>query len=147
MPTCPHCGHDSALTTPFCAGCGRSLDTEAATDAGQTLPIAAPYAEPPTSTAQQHLTRPLPPLPPPVEGSERSTISFGSERDIDWARLLRGNWLGAGFVAGTALAGAGVVAPAMVALAKPADFGVDNSLTFVALVLDGAFGASLVVRM
>jgi hypothetical protein len=89
----------------------------------------------------------LPPLPPPAEDGERSTISFGSERDIDWTRLLRGNWLGAAVVAGVTLAVAGVLAVVMVALAKPEDFGVDNSLTFVALVLNGSFGSALVVRV
>jgi hypothetical protein len=35
----------------------------------------------------------------------------------------------------------------MVALAKPTDFGLDNSLTFVAVVLNACFGAALVARL
>jgi hypothetical protein len=66
--------------------------------------------------------------------------------DVDWMRVLRGNWLGAARVAAVTLGVAGVLATAMVALAKPTDFGLDNSLTFVASILNGAFGASLVAR-
>jgi hypothetical protein len=60
--------------------------------------------------------------------------------------LLRGNWLGAAQVAAVTVGVAGILATVMVALAKPTDFGLDNSLTLVATVLNGSFGTALVAR-
>jgi hypothetical protein len=64
---------------------------------------------------------------------------------VDLTRLLRGNWVGAAKVALVVLATAGLASLALALLAKPADFGIDNTLTLVAVIMAGAFGADLVV--
>ena len=43
------------------------------------------------------------------------------------------------------LATSGLASLALALLAKPADFGIDNTLTLVAVIMTGAFGADLVV--
>ena len=45
------------------------------------------------------------------------------------------------------LATAGLLSVVMAALAKPTDFGLDNSLTLVAAILNGAFGGDLVAHL
>jgi hypothetical protein len=59
-------------------------------------------------------------------------------------RLLRGNWLGAALVAAVTFGVAGGLAVLLAWMAKPVDFGLRNSLTLVAVLLDGSFGADLV---
>jgi hypothetical protein len=55
-----------------------------------------------------------------------------------------GNWVGAGATALAALLVTGLLSGAMALLAKPADFGIDNTLTLAAVIAAGAFGADLV---
>ena len=65
---------------------------------------------------------------------------------VDLARLLRGNWVGAAQVALVVLATSGLASLVLALLAKPADFGIHNTLTLVAVIMTGAFGADLVVE-
>jgi len=55
-----------------------------------------------------------------------------------------GNWLGAGLCALAVLLATGTVSGLMAVIAKPADFGVDNTLTLATVIAAGAFGADLV---
>ncbi|MDZ5620916.1 hypothetical protein SFC88_08770 [Nocardioides sp. HM23] len=61
-------------------------------------------------------------------------------------RVLTGNWIGSGVVAALTLATAGLLSLVLGLIAKPPDFGIDNSLTFGAVILAGAFGADFFVR-
>lgn len=120
MSTCQHCGAQLGPSTRFCADCGAAVATP-------TMPIAA--------TSRDDHVRPAPPPSAPGRGQ------------FDWMRAVRGNWVGAGLVAGLTLGTGGLLALVMTALAKPADFGLDNSLTLVAAILNGSFGGDLVAHL
>jgi hypothetical protein len=64
---------------------------------------------------------------------------------FDWRRVVVGNWSGAGLTALSALLVTGLLGGVMAVLLKPADFGVDNTLTLAAMIAAGAFGADLVI--
>jgi len=122
MSACQQCGAQLHPSTRFCPECGTVVSPPVEESA--TMPIAT--ARPDESVVPAA----------PVAGTRP-----------DWTRLVRGNWLGAGLVAGMTLATAGLLAVVMTALAKPSDFGLDNSLTMVAAILNGAFGGDLVAHL
>jgi hypothetical protein len=144
MTSCPHCGAQLAQASPYCPHCGGALELTTADvpppDAALTMPISAARVQ------QASMPAPAPPpapsLPPPAPDGPRGLAPAG----FDWVRLVRGNWLGAGLVAGLTVGTAGLLAVVMTALAKPTDFGLDNSLTLVASILNGSFGADLVAQ-
>ncbi len=70
-------------------------------------------------------------------------MAFG----VTWRRVVVGNWLGAGMTALVALLATAVLSVAMALVAKPADFGIDNTLTLAAVIAAGAFGADLVMDL
>ena len=55
-----------------------------------------------------------------------------------------GNWIGAAITAAAILATAGVLSTALGLLAKPHNFGIDNTLTLIASILGATFGADAV---
>jgi hypothetical protein len=61
-------------------------------------------------------------------------------------RLVGGDWTGPALVAATAVGVAGVLSTLVALLVKPTDFGLDHSLTLVAWLTTGAFGANLDVH-
>ncbi len=127
MPSCSQCGHESPESSRFCPHCGAP---RAEADHGDTQPLTA--TSPAAATGRT--------LPPPAA----DTASAGpTVPHVDLSRVLVGNWLGAGLVAATALVTSGVLAVAVALLGKPTDFGWDNSLTLVAALMTGAFGADL----
>ena len=143
MTSCPHCGTQLAQASPYCPHCGGAVVVTPAAqvpppDPALTMPISAAHAEQ-TQRPATPSARPVPP-PPPAGPSSVAAPAF------DWVRLVRGNWLGAGLVAGLTLGTAGLLAVVMTAMAKPTDFGLDNSLTLVASILNGSFGADLVAQ-
>jgi hypothetical protein len=83
--------------------------------------------------------------PPPSRGTESATVQL----PFDGAKVLRsilvGNWVAAGAVALTALATSGLLSLILACVAKPTDFGIDNSLTLIAVLMTGAFGADVTV--
>lgn len=132
MPYCPHCGADASAQTRFCADCGTAMESAAAPTATPTQPIAASTSS--SSPAPSSTT------------TKTMTATTAAQPGVDWMRLARGNWLGAAIVAGLTVATAGVLALVLTAMAKPTDFGLRNSLTLVASILNGSFGASLVAH-
>jgi hypothetical protein len=141
MSRCPHCGAQLASATPFCPQCGGAVHVDSteggADDPALTRPIGT------VSAGRTETAAPTRPLPEPTVGRP----SGAGRPHLDVTMLLRGNWLGAGLVAGLTVLTAGLLALAMTALAKPTDFGLDNSLTLVASILNGSFGADLVAHM
>ena len=138
MNTCSRCGADNAETSRFCATCGTALT--AAQAAAEPAPEAV--AEPGVEAPQAARTVVIPPAAPAgATGPAAPTIP-----QIDWRGLLSGNWVGAAVTAATILVVAGVFSLVLVILAKPANFGVDNSLTLVMSVLASAFGADFVAH-
>lgn len=132
MPSCSQCGHESAESSRFCPNCGAPLAQTPAASETQPLSAAAPTPRPDEPSTRT--------LPPPAA----DTVTAGpAVPHIDLSRLLVGNWLGAGLVAASALVTSGVLAVALALLGKPTDFGWDNSLTLVAVLMTGAFGADL----
>ena len=55
-----------------------------------------------------------------------------------------GNWVGAAITAAAILATAGILSTALGLLAKPHNFGIDNTLTLIASILGATFGADAV---
>src|SRR5918992_942927 len=91
---------------------------------------------------------PPPPLPSRTGGAQptgggRPTVGL---RGDHFTALIAGNWLGSALVAALTLATAGVLSLILGLVAKPADFGVDNTLTFGAVIFAGIFGADLFFR-
>ena len=125
MPFCVECGNEIPAGNRFCANCGSPVGPPATAGA----PPAPPTAQPP----------PTPPLPssPPARAAPT----------IDWRRLVVGNWVGAGLTALAALLLTGLLSAVMALVAKPADFGIDNTLTLITLLATGAFGADLVIDL
>jgi hypothetical protein len=123
MPFCVSCGTETPPGNKFCANCGRPVGPAAETDP------APPPQQPP------------PPLPPPGPPSARTAPT------IDWRLVVVGNWFGAGMTALSALLVTGLLSGAMALVAKPADFGIDNTLTLAATIAAGAFGADLVMEL
>jgi hypothetical protein len=117
MPFCVNCGTETPAGNKFCATCGR--------------PVGSPSP-----------TLPPPPLPP-----RRSAAPTGTVPTIDLRRVLVGNWSGAGLTALAALLVTGLLSGAMALVAKPADFGIDNTLTLATVIAAGAFGADLVMNL
>jgi len=122
--TCTNCGAPTTAADRFCAACGTPVD--AAVE--PTQPIAAAPVLPPAA--------PTTALPAAAPALPR----------LDWRALLAGNWVGAGVTAAVVLAVAGLGAISLALLAKPVNFGVDNSLTLVTTILASVFGADLVAH-
>ncbi len=133
MPLCAQCGHETPGSTRFCPHCGQPRELE---PAHQTVPLAA--ATPPPAESSSPVPSSSRTLPPPATGTDRPGVP-----SLDLSRILVGNWLGAGLVAASALLASGLLALALALLGKPTDFGLDNSLTFVATLMTSAFGADL----
>lgn len=121
MGYCTECGNETPASDRFCANCGHP----AGSAPPDTVRLPAPPTLPPPPTA--------PPGAPP-----RGTPT------LDWRPLVVGNWVGAAATALVALTLTGLLSCAMALVAKPADFGVDNTLTLAAVIAAGAFGADLV---
>lgn len=131
MPVCTQCGHETPDASRFCPHCGQARELEPAHTAPLTVATPPPAETSPVPAASRT-------LPPPAPDTHRPDVP-----SIDLSRLLVGNWLGAGLVALSALVASGLLALAVVLLGKPTDFGLDNSLTMVATLMAGAFGADL----
>lgn len=135
MTSCRHCGHVLPDSGRFCPECGRTRVPEDA--APETRPLTATGPEAPVAAdATPAATRTI--LPPPAADQAGPVVPR-----VDLTRLLVGNWLGAGLVAASALLTSGLLAVVVALLGKPVDFGLDNSLTLVAVLMTGAFGADL----
>jgi hypothetical protein len=126
--TCTNCGAETSATDRFCATCGTPVEAVVEPTqpivAAPVLPAAAPTAAP---TIALPTTAPAAP-------------------QLDWRALLSGNWVGAGVTAAVIVAVAGLGAIGLALLAKPVNFGVDNSLTLVATILAAVFGADFVAH-
>ncbi|GAA2148278.1 hypothetical protein GCM10009844_26530 [Nocardioides koreensis] len=106
-------------------------------------PPTAPMAAAPTAPPASPPVLPPPPAgPPPTAGPATPRLP-----SVSWQRLLVGNWLGAGLTAATALVAAGVLSTVLGLMSKPVDFGVDNGLTLVTILLAATFGADLVLDL
>lgn len=121
MTNCTNCGAELGVGAGFCASCG----------------AAAPVAtEPHPETAPLPVVRPtMPPPPTTPPGATAMAAPF------DLARLLTGNWLGSAGVALVMLGTAGALSVVLALMAKPEDFGIDNTLTGVMMILAATFGA------
>ncbi len=83
-------------------------------------------------------------MPPPPPGqADGSTVQIPFDAEKVLRPILVGNWVAAGAVALTALLVSGVLSLAFVLVAKPADFGIDNTLASIASMMAAAFGADL----
>ncbi len=148
MPYCAHCGTPTAEGAAFCTQCGRPITPAAAgvgapaepPDAGMTQPLRAQPGAAPSGRV----------LPPQAEtllgpGAQKPHHNTGDPVDVAaiLRRLLGGSWLGPALVALTAVGVAGLLSTVVALLVKPTDFGLDNSLTLVAWLTTGAFGAGL----
>ena len=133
MSYCPHCGAERVPAASFCSNCGQPLAEPT------PQPAMAPAPAPGPTAAASAPARP--PLPPAATGTAAAPWS----PNVNWRALVVGNWLGAALTAGTALVVSGLLATGLGLLAKPEDFGWDNSLTMVAWIMTSAFGADLVV--
>jgi hypothetical protein len=112
-----------------------------------SAPVSPPPPGPPPSGP--------PPSGPPPAGPPRSSTPVGTVGStglgtVDLraiaSRVLTGNWLGSAVVAALTLGTAGILSLVLGLLAKPPDFGIDNTLTFGAVILAGAFGGDFVVN-
>ena len=147
MPFCRHCGHELPPTGRFCPDCGATRESTEPETVAETRPLAAadPTTAPTTSPAPAPTPSPQPAgrtLPPAA-----TTTAAPSLPALDLSRLLVGNWLGASVVAASALLTSGVLSVVIALLGKPVDFGLDNSLTLVAVLMTGAFGADLTAEL
>ncbi|HEY3016486.1 MAG TPA: hypothetical protein VGJ41_15315 [Nocardioides sp.] len=115
--------------------------------AGQPAPVTRPMPveAPPISSGWGQA--PQAPQAPQGAPAGPAQGSYGGPQlpTIDWRRLAVGNWLGAGITAAATLGSAGLAALILGLLAKPDNFGLDNTLTLVAAILGNIFGADLVV--
>lgn len=80
-----------------------------------------------------------PVIPPPA--APGATNGMLGDISVDWRRMVRGNWLGAGIIAVSTAFTAGLLGLLLALLAKPADFGLENTLTLATMLATGAFGA------
>jgi len=107
-------------------------------------------AEPaPDAAAQQGVEAPQAArtvVTPPAATAGATGPAAPTIPQIDWRALLSGNWVGAAVTAATILVVAGLFSLVLVILAKPANFGVDNSLTLVMSVLASVFGADFIAQ-
>jgi hypothetical protein len=62
---------------------------------------------------------------------------------VTWRTFLVGNWVGAGITAGGALVTAGILSVVVGLLAKPADFGITNTMTLVTMIFASSFGGGI----
>lgn len=168
MAFCTNCGSELGQGDAFCVSCGVPAPVPpAATAATETQPVTlVPPGAPPTTAgptmpppaapptmAQPTMAPPLvaPPTMPPLPVSPPTmplppTGSGAMAIPFDVSRLLSGNWLGSAAVAGVMLATAGVLSVLLALMAKPDDFGIDNSLTGVMMILAAIFGADAFVE-
>lgn len=122
MSFCANCGAQRSATMKFCAACGVALDAELSTD-----PSVAP--------------EPKQPAAPRATNVGTAEVRARPSGEI-WLDMLRGNWLGAAIVAVAAALTTGLMGMVLALIAKPDDFGVDNTLTLATLIATGAFGAN-----
>jgi hypothetical protein len=139
MAYCPNCGAENAPTASYCSNCGQRLAPATQT---ATAPPPPPPPAPPAAPAPTPAPQPTPTLAA-SPGPAAPTVQRTALPSVNWRPLVIGNWVGAGLTAATALGVSGVLATALGLLAKPADFGWDNSLTMVAWIMTSAFGADL----
>src|SRR5689334_4803103 len=138
MPSCAHCGSPTAEDAAFCTQCGRRI-----------APLEAARPTPDPSMTQPLRAQSAPVLPPAatLQGPGAQAPLHNTGDPIDLAALARrvvgGEWLGPALVAATAVGVAGALSTLVALLVKPTDFGVDDSLTMVAWLTTGAFGADL----
>lgn len=115
MAHCTNCGSELAPEATSCSGCGKP-------------------AAPPTMAAPP--TTPVPPAAPAAPAAAGM-----SAVNVDLRRLLTGNWVGSAGVAVAMLATAAVLGAILGLMAKPADFGIDNTLTGIMMIVAATFGA------
>ena len=127
MSYCPHCGAERMPAASFCSNCGQPLAEPTPQPAMSPASAAAP-----TGAAAAPARPPLPP-------AATRTAAAPWSPNVNWRALVVGNWLGAALTAGTALVVSGLLATGLGLLAKPEDFGWDNSLTMVAWIMTSAF--------
>lgn len=133
---CTNCGSGLPSGSKFCSDCGTPA----------TEPMTQPLSAQPTAAAPPTMAPPaMPPptMPPPAMPPPASTPAPAGLPPIrlDLTRLLAGNWTGSALVALTMLVTAGVLSLVLALMAKPDDFGIDNSLTGVMMIMAGIFGA------
>jgi hypothetical protein len=160
---CTDCGSELASGDAFCAGCGAAAPGGGTETQPVTVqpPLVPPIAAPPTEARP---TLPMPTAPPPMPATALppppsmpppsmpppsmpppsmpppSTAGM-PPIGFDVSRLLAGNWVGSAVVALVMLTTAGVLSVALGLMAKPADFGIDNTLTGIMMILAATFGA------
>lgn len=122
---CTSCGAALDPGTRFCAQCGTAHSTG----------VPGVPADPAPTTGRDVTGRVMPPAAPTGTGAPVPLTM------PDWRKLLVGNWLGAAVVAAATAATAGVLGLALALLAKPTDFGLDNTLTMATVIATAAFGA------
>ena len=127
MRYCGNCGTQGTDGQAFCVACGTPFPA----DSTQAVPQTRPRTQ-----AQ----------PQPQPSEPRPGYEYGAPRlpDLDWRTIVVGNWLGAAITAAAILATAGILSTALGLLAKPNNFGIDNTLTLIASILGATFGADAV---
>lgn len=131
MAFCTNCGSELGSTDSFCVECGTAAPAAATIVPPGPPPAAAPALPPPPAA---------PPVLPPPPTSPPSATGL-PPMNIDLAKLLAGNWLGSAVVALAMLVTAVVLSTVLALMAKPEDFGIDNTLTGVMMILAATFGA------
>lgn len=135
---CTSCGAGLDSATKFCAQCGTPHTAGAQPP---TAGASGPIAPSPTGTDAPGRV-----LPPAATSPRTDSGRAGTPTPLvlpDWRTLVVGNWVGAAVVAAGTAAVAGVLAMMLALLAKPTDFGLDNTLTLATVIATGAFGADL----
>lgn len=172
MAYCIHCGAALVASMRFCGNCGEPVNVSPSEYAAPaTAPAAvpdAPYPSGPPSAPPETQAPPARPNLTPGQAPDRTAEQTGSSwapppavvptpgpiagttPGFDTQRVLSvvlyGNWVVALSVALTAVLVSGLLATVLGLVAKPADIGVDNTLTFIAVLMTSAFGADLVVH-
>ena len=135
MRYCSNCGTEGTDGQVYCGACGTPLPAD------RTQAVPQPQAQPRPQPRQQPQD-----WPQAQPGEPRPGYEYGAPRlpDFDWRTFVVGNWVGAAITAAAILATAGILSTALGLLAKPDNFGIDNTLTLIASILGATFGADAV---
>ena len=139
MRYCGNCGTQGTDGQAFCVACGTPFPA----DSTQATRQSQSQSQPPSQHPAQSQPQPWPRAQP---AEPRPGYEYGAPRlpDIDWRTIMVGNWIGAAITAAAILATAGILSTALGLLAKPNNFGIDNTLTLIASILGATFGADAV---
>lgn len=135
---CTNCGAGTEPHTKFCGTCGHALEPVAVAVAAEERPA------PPAAPVDGPADRPVMP-PPPAGAPQAPAVSVSPAVGRLVQTVLVGNWAGAAVVAATAVGVAGFLSTLLGLIAKPGDFGIDNTLTMIAVLMTSTFGGDLTV--